>query len=61
MKCLWELFRCYPSINIPASAKIMRNNVFIYWLRYDEKYSYKNGKFICDSEFNGRAFTKDDF
>lgn len=46
---------------LPASAKIMRNNVFIYWLRYDEKYSYKNGKFICDSDFNGRAFTKDDF
>ncbi len=46
---------------LPASAKIIKNSIYIYWLRYDEKYTYENGKFVCDVDFDGRAFTEDDF
>lgn len=46
---------------LPANVKIIKNSIYVYWLRYDEKYTYVNGSFMFDEEFYGRAFTHDDF
>lgn len=45
---------------LPAYAKIINNNVYIYWLRYDEQYSLVNGSFI-HVDFYDRVFKDADF
>lgn len=62
IKGRWELLT---TLNVnsnvhPMLAKIVNNNVYIYWLRYDEKYTLIDNEFV-ETEFEGRAFTKNDF
>lgn len=58
----WELLTTLNTdSNIhPMLAKIVNNNVYIYWLRYDEKYTLINNEFVS-TDFEGRVFTKNDF
>lgn len=58
----WELLATFnANSNIhPMLAKIVNNNVYIYWLRYDEKYTLINNEFVR-ADFEGRVFTKNDF
>ena len=44
----------------PVSAKFINNNVYIYWLRNDEKFVF-NGKGFEEELFEGRVFKKSDF
>lgn len=62
IKGRWELLTTLnPGSNVhPMLAKIVNNNVYIYWLRCDEKYTFNNKEFVA-TEFEGRAFTKRDF
>lgn len=46
---------------LPANAKIVKNSIYIRWLRYDEKYTLEGNAFVIDSSFYGRAFVKSDF
>lgn len=62
IKGRWELLTTLnPGSNVhPMLAKIVNNNVYIYQLRCDEKYTFNNKEFVA-TEFEGRAFTERDF
>lgn len=58
----WELLTSLiTNSNVqPINAKIVNNNVYIYWLRYDEKYTLVGNEFVY-AESEGRVFKKSDF
>lgn len=58
----WELFASLVTdTNVhPVNVKIVNNNVYVYWLRYDEKFTLVGREFVSQ-EFYGRVFTKQDF
>lgn len=45
---------------LPAMAKIVKNNIYVYGLRYDEKYSFTGESLVPDYSFDGRAFQRKD-
>lgn len=45
----------------PASMKLINNNAYVYWLRYDEKFTFNGKVFVPDDDFAERVFTDDDF
>lgn len=58
----WELLT---TLNVdsnihPMLAKVVNNNVYICWQRYDEKYTLIDKEFVF-GEFEGRVFSKNDF
>lgn len=41
-------------------AKLINNNVFVHWMRYDEKYTFNGKEFVIDEDFSGDVFTDAD-
>jgi len=58
----WNLIaKLITSSNIdPVKVKLVNNNAYVYWLRYDEKFTF-NGREFEPQDFYGRVFEKSDF
>lgn len=58
----WELLaKLNTNSNVqPVNVKFVQNNIYVYWLRYDEKFVFVNNDFeSVDNE--SRVFTESDF
>lgn len=58
----WKLIaKLITSSNVePINVKLINNNVYVYWLRYDEMFTF-NGQDFESVDFFGRVFKEDDF